>query len=112
VELVARLHAAGIAAGVIVLVGAGGERFQAGHVRGTAEVLTRMQLGEDDIVYFSELLEPPGSEYERRVRAEGVRSLDAREVAGQRAAIASSFRPADERRPPRRARYDLREFIY
>ena len=112
VELVASLHAAGIAVGVIVLVGAGGDRFQAGHVRGTTEVLTRMQLREDDIVYLSEILEPPGSGYARRVRDEGVRGLDAGELAQQRAAIASSFRPADRRRPPRRASYDLREFIY
>jgi hypothetical protein len=70
-----------------------------------------MQLGRTTSCISPELLEPQGSEYEQRVRAEGVRHWMP-EVAGQRAAIASSFRPADGRRPPRRARYDLREFIY
>ena len=112
VELVANLHAAGIAVGVIVLLGAGGCRFQAGHARGTAEVLTRMQLRDDDIVYLSEMLVPPGSGYARRARAEGLRALDAEELARQRKAIASSFRPAHRRHPPRRVSYDLREFIY
>jgi hypothetical protein len=111
VDLVARLHAAGIAVAVIVLLGAGGDRFDAAHARSTAEVLTRMQLLQDDLVYFSEMLVPPGSVYARRAQAEGVRALAAPGLSRQRAVI-GSFRPANRRRPPRRVSYDLREFIY
>lgn len=112
VELVAALHAAGIAVGVIVLVGAGGERFDAGHVSGTSGVLSRMRLRADDIVYFSELLAEAGPGYSRRAAAEGLRPLAPGRLLEQRAAIAAGMRPADPRRPPRRVSYDLREFIY
>jgi radical SAM family protein len=112
VELVSRLHEAGVAAGVIVLVGAGGERFFAPHARLTAEVLDQMRLGPGDILYFSELVEHPTLEYTRRAAEDGVTPLTAARRAEQRAAIAAGFRPADPLQPPRRATYDIREFIY
>jgi hypothetical protein len=112
VDLVATLHAAEIGVGVIVLLGAGGERFREAHALRTAGILSRMQLRDDDIVYFSELVEPEGAGYADRAAADGVQPLDPAALREQRAAIASGFRPADPRRPPRRATYDLREFIY
>jgi hypothetical protein len=112
VELVDALHATGIGAGVIVLVGAGGRRFAEGHVRGTAEALTRMRLTPRDIVYFSEIVEHPGLEYARRMERDGIVALDAAELGEQRRAIAAGWRPADVTRPPRQVRYDIREFLY
>jgi radical SAM superfamily enzyme YgiQ (UPF0313 family) len=112
VELVARLHEAGIGAGVIVLVGVGGERCFTSHARLTAAVLDRMRLGPEDILYFSELVEHPTQEYSRRAAEDGMVPLDAARRADQRAAIAGGFAPADPVRPPRRAVYDIREFIY
>jgi hypothetical protein len=112
VSLVHDLHAAGVAVGVIVLVGAGGLRFSADHARKTADVLGRMRLGLADIVYFSELVEPPTLLYAQRAAAEKLRPLDPAELAGQREAITALMVPADSARPPRSARYDLREFVY
>lgn len=112
VALVFALHEAGIAVGVIVLIGAGGETFFESHVRRTAEVLSRMRLGPEDLLYFSELVEHPSLEYARRAGADGIRPLDPERCAAQRRAIASSFQPADPARPPRASTYDIREFVY
>lgn len=113
VDLVSSLHEAGIAAGVIVLLGAGGERFAAAHSARTAEVLTRMRLAPDDLVYFSELVEEPGLEYGRLAAGEpDLHPLDPGGCARQRAAILSAFHPRDPARPPRVATYDIREFVY
>ena len=112
VALVDALHESGIAVGVIVLVGAGGRRFAAEHVRRTSEVLTRLHLNGADILYFSEIVEHPGREYARRMAAEGIARLDAANLAEQRRAIAMSFRPATPAQPPRQVTYDIREFAY
>jgi radical SAM superfamily enzyme YgiQ (UPF0313 family) len=113
VDLVGALHEAGIAAGVIVLLGAGGERFAAAHAARTAEVLAAMRLGPGDIVYFSEYVDDPGLEYGRRAVGEpGLQPLPPERCADQRRAIVAGIRSAPGARPPRYATYDIREFVY
>ncbi len=113
VHLVGALHEAGIAAGVIVLLGAGGERFAGAHAARTAEVLTAMGLGPDDFVYFSEYVDEPGLAYGRRAAgAPDLQPLSPARDAELRRAILAGLRPADPARPPRSATYDIREFVY
>ena len=113
VDLVLSLRDAGVAAGVIVLVGAGGRRFADAHVAATARALTLMRLGPDDLVYFSELLEEPGLEYGLRAADEAdLHPLEPAACARQRAAILSAFHARDPARPPRVATYDIRELVY
>jgi len=113
VNLVQGLHDAGVSAGVIVLLGAGGERFSEAHVRETAAVLTRMGLGRRDLLYFSELVDDPALEYGRRAAGVPDRApLGPSRCAEQREGILSSFRPVDAAAPPRTATYDIREFVY
>jgi hypothetical protein len=106
VELVRSLHAAGIAVGVIVLVGAGGDAFAAAHERNTARVVQRMGLDCRDLLYFSEIIASPSGEYTRRAGRDGIHPLDERQCAAQRQAIAAHAAG------PRHARYDLRQFVY
>jgi Radical SAM superfamily len=113
VELVGALHEAGLGAGVIVLLGAGGERFAEAHAARTAEALTAMRLGPDDLVYFSEYVDEPGLAYRRR--AAGVpelQPLPPERDADLRRSILARLHPADPGRPPRSATYDIREFVY
>jgi radical SAM superfamily enzyme YgiQ (UPF0313 family) len=110
VELVSRLHQAGLSAGVIVLVGAGGERFFEAHVRETLRVLDRMRLGTGDLLYLSELVEHPHLEYARR--ASRPAPLSDERFEDQRRALLGGLRPADPAHPPRVARYDICEFVY
>ena len=113
VDLVGALHEAGVAAGVIVLLGAGGERFAAAHAERTAEVLNAMRLGGDDLLYFSEYVDDPGLAYGRRAGgAPDLQPLSPERCAAQRRAILGGFRPKDGGRPPRAATYDIREFVY
>ena len=109
-ELVGTLAGAGLRVSLILMVGAGGERFAAGHVRGSLELLARLPLDPDDVVYLSPFQEHPDSEYARRAAAEGVRALDPSEIDAQYAEMRDGIRrlhPA-----VRVSRYDIREFVY
>jgi radical SAM superfamily enzyme YgiQ (UPF0313 family) len=113
VDLVGALHEAGVAAGVIVLLGAGGERFAEAHAARTAEALTAMRLGPEDLLYFSEYVDDPGLAYGRRSQgAPDLQPLSSARSAEVRRAIQEGFRPAPGARPPRTASYDVREFVY
>jgi hypothetical protein len=112
-ELAASLREAGVAAGVIVLLGAGGERFAEAHVARTAELLTALRLGGGDLLYFSEYVPEAGREYPLpTATTPDLRPLSAERCAEARRAILAAFRPADAAHPPRAATYDLREFVY
>ena len=113
IDLVGALHEAGIAAGVIVLLGAGGERFADAHVAKTAEVLTAMNLGAEDLVFFSEYVDDPGLAYGRRAAgAFDLQPLSPARNGELRRAILAGSRAADPAHPSRTATYDIREFVY
>jgi hypothetical protein len=95
---------------VFVLLGAGGERFFNAPARRTAELVARMDLGPADILYFSELHTQPTDEYALRAQAEGVAPLGPERIDEQRRAIEMGLALAG--RLPRRAKYDVREFVY
>lgn len=109
ITAVARLHAAGIGAGVIVLVGAGGRALAAAHVRDTLDTLEAMRLGPDDLVYLSRLRVMPDSPYDRWARAERAVALAPDELLAQDRLLAEALR-----RPggPHVASYDIEEFFY
>jgi len=109
VHLVSTLHAAGISVGVIVLIGPGGELFFDAHIRKTAEVLTSMRLGPDDLVYFSELVEP-APEYLRLAARDNVIPLGPERRLVQRRDLLSRLEAAGAAAPV--STYDIREFVY
>ena len=112
VALVTALHEADVAVGIIVLLGAGGQRFSEAHTRNTAAVLTRMALGPRDLLYFSELVDDPSLEYGRHAAgAPDLSPLGPAGCARQREAILSTMR-SDPAARPRTATYDIREFVY
>jgi radical SAM superfamily enzyme YgiQ (UPF0313 family) len=113
VDLVGALHDGGIAAGVIVLLGAGGECFAEGHASRTAEALTAMRLGPEDLVYFAEYVDEPGLAYGRRAAGSpDLQPLPPERCAQVRRSILARVRTADAAVPPRSATYDIREFVY
>jgi radical SAM superfamily enzyme YgiQ (UPF0313 family) len=111
VATVRKMKAAGVSAGVIVMLGLGGERFAAGHVRDTTSTLNKMKLGKGDLLYFSEFT-PRGTLYaqETQMDAPDLWPLSQREMQAQRQAILSKVSFPSER--PRIATYDIREFVY
>ena len=106
---VRQMKAGGVAVGVIVLLGAGGRRYAAGHVRDTIALLNEMGLGEGDLLYFSEFV-PCGTPYEMQVDAPDLEPLPPPEMQRQRQGIVSGLRFGATR--PTIATYDIREFVY
>ncbi len=112
VQLVYHLKAGGVAVGLVILAGAGGDRYAPLHVKRTAELVNAMPLDENDLVYFSELVDYPGSEYSARAREAGIRPLSIEEIEHQMAQMRAAFQFANRERSPKVSYYDIREFIY
>jgi len=93
-RLVEALKRAGIAAGLIFLLGAGGEAFEADHLRDSAALAREADLGPGDFVYLSPLVTRQGRIAPGRFR---------NQEAQMRAAIGEG---------PRVAVYDIRAFVY
>ncbi len=110
VETVRAIKAGGVSAGVIVMAGLGGRRFSAGHVADTAAAVNEMALDAGDLLYFSDLVEVPGTAYPRLAADADLRPLALDERLAQIAAIRSGL--VFPGAPPRVARYDVREFVY
>jgi hypothetical protein len=83
VEAVQALRAGGVAAGVIVMAGIGGDRFAENHVTRTTEALRAMQLGPDDLVYLSHYVPMPNTEYKYKAAIARIRSLTDAETEAQ-----------------------------
>ncbi len=112
VHLVRQLKAGGVAVGIIILAGAGGERFAAQHVLHTAEIVNAMPLDENDLVYFSELVDYPGSSYSALAQQAGIRPLTVEEIEEQMRQMRAGFQFRNDGHTPQVSYYDVREFIY
>jgi radical SAM superfamily enzyme YgiQ (UPF0313 family) len=111
-QLACHVKAGGVALGLVILAGAGGERFADQHVRRTAELVRAMPLDSNDLVYFSELVDYPGSEYSVRAREAEIRPLSIEEIEHQMAQMRAGFQFANKEGSPKVSYYDIREFIY
>jgi radical SAM superfamily enzyme YgiQ (UPF0313 family) len=111
-QLACHVKAGGVALGLVILAGAGGERYAAQHVKHTAELINAMPLDSNDLVYFSELVDYPGSEYSARARGAGIRPLSIEEIEHQMAQMRAGFQFMHREHSPKISYYDIREFIY
>ncbi len=100
IDAVSTLKAAGVAVSVIVMAGAGGQQFAAGHVAHTVDgAAARCRSAAGDIVYFSPFFEQPGSEYGAlRARLPAYEPLSQEETAQQEAVMRQALRRSDGRR--------------
>jgi hypothetical protein len=110
VDTVRAIKAGGAQVGVIVMVGLGGRAFAEGHVRDTVAAVNKMGLGAGDLLFFSELVDIPGTAYPKAAAAADIEPLPLQERLAQAEAIRSGFR--FEGPSPQMAKYDVREFIY
>jgi hypothetical protein len=110
VETVHAIKTAGVHVGVIVMVGLGGERFAPGHVEDTIAVINAMELGAGDLLYFSDLVEVPGTPYPVIAAREAIAPLSFEACREQQRTIRAGLRFAGD--PPQLATYDVREFVY
>ncbi len=112
VQTVTRLKQAGVSVGVIFLLGVGGKKYAAEHVRETIRVINAMQLGLEDILYFSEMVEHEGMEYTRSAYTQDYGLLSAAERAAQEEEITAALQFSETYGVPHISRYDIREFVY
>jgi hypothetical protein len=110
IDTVRALKSAGVQAGVIVMIGLGGERFATGHVAETIGALNSMGLGAGDMIYFSDLVEMPGTAYPVLAAETGLSPLSVSARHTQRHAIRAGLRFAGD--APQISNYDVREFVY
>ena len=108
IETVRTIKAAGINVGVIVLIGLGGERFAASHASDTIAVLNQMPLDGGDLLYFSDLVEEPGTPYPILAAQHGIHALARSERTAQRDMIRSGLSASGVKI----SSYDVREFVY
>ncbi len=97
--------AAGTSVGVIVLLGAGGERFAEAHVRETVRVLNALPLGKGDYIYLSPLVVKPGSAYDAPL-------LSPEQIWNQEQMIRAGLQFDPVRGKPYVARYEIESFVY
>jgi hypothetical protein len=109
-QTVRAIKAAGVAAGVIVMIGLGGDRYAAGHVADTIAAVNDMRLGAGDLLYFSDLVEIPETAYPALAATHGIRALTPAERHAQRQAIRDGLRFTGP--PPKVTSYSVREFVY
>ena len=105
-EAVRRLHAGGIAVGVVVLVGAGGAAFEQPHHDDTVALVQGLGLGAGDLVLVS-----PLDEHARAGAAAGDQPLETAALAAATVRLATSL----ETVVPRGVRvtdYGLEGFVY
>lgn len=110
VQAVRAMKAAGVAVGVIVLLGAGGQTYAEAHVRATIRAVNDMGLDGDDILYFSELVVDDELPYARAAYEAGLTPLHQPERIAQGEMIEDGLCFSGE--SPQISRYDIREFIY
>ena len=109
---VKHLKKAGLKVGIIILSGAGGKKYAAGHIKDTIQMINRMKLDLNDIIYFSELVVPGDTEYKQNAFSEGLSPLSSVEIKSQQEMIESGLKFTLRRGMPHISKYDIREFIY
>ncbi|MGA2139172.1 MAG: radical SAM protein [Verrucomicrobiia bacterium] len=111
-ECVTTVKAAGLAVGVIVLLGAGGHEFAGAHVRETDRLINDLPLGRNDFIYFSPLVIYSHSRYAEQTKALKVAPLSATEMRDQEQAIRNALHFDEQRGRPHLGRYELESFVY
>ena len=112
ITAVREMKAAGVAVGLVVLLGAGGHQFERSHVRETIRVLNEMPLDADDLIYFSELIESEGMPYVQSAFESQLQPLTPDERILQGELIQNGLRFTEAGGTPHISRYDIREFVY
>ena len=111
-QAVTHMKKAGLAVGIIILLGAGGRKFDAGHVQDTAAVLNAMPLDARDIIYLSPFQPDANAPYLTLAQEAGVDLPDSQWMEAQRQRILAALRLPKPPAGPKRAPYNLADFVY
>ncbi|MFQ6113078.1 MAG: hypothetical protein ACE5NG_03195 [bacterium] len=94
------------------LLGAGGDKFYDSHVRETTKAIKEMNLGIGDIVFFSPIIQFPGTAYSNKISAQNICPLTEEEIETQKNDMLKGFGFPRDVNSPKVALYDINEFVY
>ncbi|MCF7804069.1 MAG: radical SAM protein [Candidatus Marinimicrobia bacterium] len=112
VDAVNNIKAGGVNVGVIILIGAGGKKYQRVHVEHTIDAVNRMNLDADDFIYFSDFYPQDNTSYQDVAKEAGIEALSWHDRRAQEQQIREGLRYRDPKTGPMITRYDIREFLY
>ncbi|MEM8532240.1 MAG: radical SAM protein [Chloroflexota bacterium] len=111
IEAVHLIKQAGIAVGIILLAGVGGDVFATQHITHSIACVTAMNLTTDDLIYVSPLVVSGMEAYTQQMRDRGACSLTQYELLQQIAFLKAGLRDAYVG-GPKVSLYHIEEFIY
>ncbi len=100
----------GLNAGVILMLGIGGDKFAGRHVDKSLALLNSLPWSEGDLVFLSDFVEFPNLEYPEIAAKAGIRPLSQQEMQDQYSALRNGIHRFG--RAPKIAPYNAEEFIY
>lgn len=112
VHAVQTIKAGGVAVGLIVMVGVGGEIYREAHRRDTVALLQQMPLDRDDILYLSPFVADANSLYIEDMDSAEIESISEGAMEQEMVNFRSALKPWTQPRGIRISTYDIREFIY
>jgi len=101
----------GLSVGIIILLGAGGKQYARNHISDTIDIINKMKLDADDLIYFSELIENEGMSYSQMAFSNNLSPLTISEIVEQRKQIEEGLF-FSESGTPHISTYDIRDFVY
>jgi len=111
VDVVETIKKAGINVGIIVLAGAGGDKFYEAHIKNTIETILKMPFSNGDIIYLSPLVLDEADEYVKLMNELGARTLNKFEIAEQISRIKEGLKNLTQQ-GVKVTIYDIQEFLY
>jgi len=113
IESVNTIKNAGIAVGVIVLMGIGGKKLSGLHVKETVKILNRMNLGKGDIIYLSPYREVGGTEFPSILQRKDLTPMGPEDIEREKRAFAEGLKEVKFKKGiPIISIYDIEEFVY
>lgn len=106
------IKAGGVAVGLIVMVGVGGERFREDHRRHTLDLLTTVPLDGDDLIYLSPFVAGSDSPYVQDTEAANLGLLNEDCTEQEMRTFRDLLKPWAQVHGVRLSTYDIREFVY
>jgi radical SAM superfamily enzyme YgiQ (UPF0313 family) len=103
-----KLKDAGINVGIIIMIGIGGDKFYEEHINETVKILKEIEIGKNDIIYFSDFVIFEDLPYVEKAKKENIKILNQKEIEKQKNLIYSFLIPS----PSLISFYNVLEFIY
>jgi radical SAM superfamily enzyme YgiQ (UPF0313 family) len=112
VALVESIKRSGLNAGIIILLGAGGDIFYSKHVAETIRVVRSMPLTRGDMLYFSPIDLSVESGHRAAIRSQNGNLLSRAGMQQQKQAIIEGLDYQSKVDSPKTTLYNISEFIY